>query len=172
MIIGWVAFYPGYVRPAGQGRFTPPADPSLEFLISKLRATRPDWWGWTLAEFIERRNDPEVIDALRIASHAPDNAVSAHANIILFKIRDNPEFRLEVLINEINDNTDNYNADSMLEYFLGPEDIEYLPILMSYLSSDNSRLADTVNEAIKHIRDTSKAFDEMPRWQQLMHEPD
>jgi hypothetical protein len=170
LIIAMIAFCPNYVRPAGQGRFNPPSDPDLNFLINKLNSTRPDWWEWTLAEFIERKDNPEVVIALRRAAHENNDIVSAHANLILFKIRDNAEFRLDTLIFEMKENNDNPDPGIMLWLFMGPEDIEYLPKFQELLESDNSHIIDLAEDAIEQIQTPNEDRRRLSRWRALLQE--
>ena len=70
---------------------------STEQLIAMLKVNGDAWWAEVDQEVLRRSEDPVMVDALKVAASDTDIDRLVHANYLLFRMRIEPEIRLQVL---------------------------------------------------------------------------
>ena len=133
--------------------------PSPEYLLDRL-----DNWPsygvlrWATWRVSNRADDPVMMESLRSAASNEDGSRSALANLILFRMRDEPDRRLSLYVQSMQNSSpeDSIRLVSYLSSYLEPSDIEYLGQLEVLLSSDNPRVAEIMENVITALSQQSR----------------
>ncbi len=147
---------PNYIKAPGHPPLITPENPSISYLIEKLNYLDNAWWEWTDNQIITRSSDPEMIDALKEATESDDPWRSTHAIYLLFRLRDDPEVRLQELFQRL----ENHEAVHVIRViFLARfnyEDYIYLSEFERLLAeTEDPLVAQNLQEAINNIKGTS-----------------
>jgi hypothetical protein len=104
-----------------------------------------------IEEIIRRGKSHDIIEELDDATHDRDPIRTAYVTYILFRLRDNPQSRILDLIDRLKIEIECNSALPEIFGRLGPEDIEYLPLIEALLSSDNPKIVNVASIAVKQI---------------------
>ena len=134
-------------------------NPSIDYLISSLgNQPVPERFLWISDRILERQNEQEMIDKLRVATYSDNEDQSALANLILFRMRDEPERRLGLYVQAIQNGS--YEESSglalLLNRYMDSDDIEYLGQLEVLRSSDNKIVADFIDRIMRRLSSESE----------------
>lgn len=109
-------------------------EPSVESVIQSLDAR----WPWAVHELVKRGDQAEIITALREAAAGTDRNRAAAAEFILFKLRDNPDARLQSLLDRLQSDNPDLAPGRVAELFrhmMEPQDAAYASYFIDVVQS-------------------------------------
>jgi hypothetical protein len=123
LILAWVVL-PNHIVPKPHPRDI--HDQTNDGLILMLALNGASWWDQVDQEVILRENDPTMIDALKVAASDANIDRLVHANYLLFRMRIEPEIRLNILFDRLKNHEDSWALSHVFSAEFGPEDIDYI----------------------------------------------